>query len=122
MNASLYIYLFLILALVILAWMVYNIISKMYKNRGIKESIREMFKAEDCDDALKFEYRDYTVLATFRPDIKLSISHDKNVEGISAPKGMHLTPLFLILKIKKKDEIKEKLDRAIDFLNSIPTQ
>jgi len=122
MDASLYIYLFLILGFAILAWIIYVLISKIYKNKGIKESIRVMFKAEDYGDALKFEYRNYTVLATFRPDIKLSISHDKNVEGIPAPKGMLLTPLFLILKIKKKDEIKEKLDRAIDFLNSIPTQ
>jgi len=122
MDESLYIYLFLILVFAILAWIIYAAISKISKNRGIKESIRKMFNAEDYGDALKFEYRNYTVLATFRPDIKLSISHDKNVEGISAPKGMLLTPLFLILKIKKKDEIKEKLDRAIDFLNSIPTQ
>ena len=118
---ALYIYLFLILGLAILVWIIYAALSKMSKNRGIKESIREMFNAEDYGDALKFEYRNYTVLATFHPDIKLSISHDKNIEGISAPKGMLLTPLFLILKIKK-DEIKEKLDRAIDFLNSIPTQ
>ena len=122
MDASLYIYLFLILALAILAWIIYAALSKFSKNRGIKESIRKMFNAEDYGDALKFEYRNYTILATFRPDIKLSISHDKNIEGIAAPKGMLLTPLFLILKIKKKDEIKEKLDRAIDFLNSIPTQ
>ncbi len=122
MDASLYIYLFLILALAILAWIIYAVLSKFSKNRGIKESIRKMFNAEDYGDALKFEYRNYTILATFRPDIKLSISHDRNIEGIAAPKGMLLTPLFLILKIKKKDEIKEKLDRAIDFLNSIPTQ
>jgi hypothetical protein len=122
MDDLIYIYAFTIFGLGLLAWMIYFLISKIAKNRGIKDEIREMFNAEDYGDALKFEYRNYTVLATFRPDIKFSIAHDKNVEGLEAPKGMKLTPLFLIIKIRKKREIREKLDVAIDFLNSIPTQ
>ncbi len=122
MDASLYIYLFLLLGVAILAWLIYVIITKIEKNKRIKEEIREIFNAQDYDDALKFDYKNYTVLVTFRPDVKFSISHNKEVKGITAPKGMILTPLFLIFKVKKKDEMREKLDAAIDFLNSIPTQ
>ncbi len=122
MDAIIYLYLIVLFAVFLIAWMVYLIISKGTQKRRIREEIRHIFNAVDYGDALKFEYRGYTMLATFRPEVKISIFHEKGVESVKPPRGMKLTPMFLIIKIKCREEIKEKVDVAVDFLNSIPTQ
>ncbi len=122
METMLYLYLIFSFAIALLAWMVYVLISKTISNRKIREEIIELFNAQEYGDALKFEYRGYTMLATFRPDIKISISHEKDIENVRAPHGMKLTPMFLIIKIKRKEEIMEKVNEAVKFIDSIPTQ
>ncbi len=123
MDVTTYIYIFIILGLILLAYILYVFISKVGKKEKMREEFLHIFNAEEYGDALKFNYRGYLFLVTFRPDVKVSISHNKNVENVkNVPKGMKLTPMFLIMKIKKPEEIKKKVDAGVDFLNSIPTQ
>ena len=123
MDAVSYIYLIFIIAVALLAYLIYVILSRVSKKEKMREEIIKFFNAEEYGDALRFTYRGYQILATFRPDVKISISHDKDVENAkNVPKGMKLTPMFLIIKIKKREEIKERIDEGVDFLESIPTQ
>ena len=123
MDAVTYLYIFIILALILLAYIFYVLLSKMGRKDKIREEFRRIFNAEDYGEALKFQYRGYLFLVTFRPDVKVSISHNKDVENVkNVPKGMKLTPMFLIIKIKKADEIKKRIDEGVEFLSSIPTQ
>ncbi len=123
MDVTTYLYIFVILGLILLAYILYVLISKIGKKEKIREEFLRIFNAQEYGDALKFDYRGYLFLVTFRPDVKVSISHNKNVENVkNVPKGMKLTPMFLIIKIKRAEEIKNKVDEGVNFLNSIPTQ
>lgn len=122
MDVLVYLYIIILFAISLIAWMVYLLISKGTRKKGIRKEIRQIFNAQDYGDSLKFEYRGYTMLATFRPDVKISIFHERQIEGVKPPRGMKLTPMFLIIKIRRGEEIKGKVDEAVDFLNSIPTQ
>jgi|GEM_PF-2712717 len=123
MDATAYLYVFILLATILFAYIIYVLFSKIGKKEKIREDIRKLFGAKEYEDALHFTYRGYEILATFRPDVKVSISHNKDVEKAKdIPKGMKLTPMFLIIKIKRREEIKEKIDEGIEFLESIPTQ
>ena len=123
MDVTTYLYIFVILGLILLAYILYVLISKIGKKEKIRKEFLRIFNAQEYGDALKFDYRGYLFLVTFRPDVKVSVSHNKNVENVkNVPKGMKLTPMFLIIKIKKTEEIKNKVDEGVNFLNSIPTQ
>ncbi len=106
----------------IFAVIIYAIFSLVAKKKKLKNEIKGMFKARESGDDLIFKYRGYDVLVTFRPEVKVSILHDKDVEEVKSPSGAELTPMYLIFKVKKAEEIVAKLDRYIDFLDSIPTR
>ncbi len=116
------IYLILLLIIILIALAIISVLSYILGGSRMRERIREEFGAQDYGNALKFTYRGYTMLATFGSSTKISIPHEKNVKGIAAPKGMKLTPMFLTVKIGKKDDVKKRVDEAIDFLESIPTR
>jgi len=123
MDATTYLYIFIILAAILLAYIIYILFAKIGKKERIREDIMKLFNAKEYGDALQFTYRGYQILVTFRPDVKINISHNKNIEGTrNIPKGMKLTPMFLIIRIRKREEIKEKIDEGVSFLDSIPTQ
>jgi hypothetical protein len=105
-----------------LAIIVYLLFRMLEKKNKIKEEIKRMFNAKEQDGDLRFSYRNYEVLVTFRPDVKVSILHDRDVEDVKSPQGAQLTPMYLIFKVKKSEELAQRLDAYIDFLNSIPTQ
>ncbi len=113
---------FIIFILGIGAMIFYMLITKSTENKRMKREIMRKFKAEEKDGSLYFKYRDYDIIITFKPKVRVSILHNKDVENIKAPKGAKLTPLYLIFPIKKAGEIGEKLDEYIEFLESIPTR
>ncbi len=99
------------------------ILSRMLSSKNKeKEEIKRMFNARESGGDLRFNYRNYDVLVTFRPDIKVSILHSKDVEDVKPPQGAQLTPMYLIFRAKKAKEIGEKIDKYVEFLESIPTQ
>jgi hypothetical protein len=120
-TAILYLLLILVLSLTIIL-VILEVYRRRKKQLEIIEYLSREFGAKDYGKAMRFEYRGYDVYITFSSGVKVSISHNKEVKGIRAPKGMKLTPMFLTLKIKKKEELREKLDEGIEFLNSIPTR
>ncbi len=119
MESSLYaILIFLGLALLCSA-SIYIAIARASVRRKMKKSIAELFNAKEYGekgDALIFNYRDYDVIATFRGEVKLSIIHNREIGDAKAPKGMKLTPLYLIIKVRRGDEPRKLLDGAIEFL------
>ncbi|NPA74612.1 MAG: hypothetical protein GXO25_00850 [Euryarchaeota archaeon] len=104
------------------ALIIYVLFRMLGSKNKMKDEIRSMFNARDYGDGLRFKYRNYDVLVTFRPDVKVSILHGKNVEEQHSPPGAQLTPMYLIFRIRKSEEIVGKLDKYVDFLDSIPTQ
>lgn len=104
------------------AVIVYTIFYLIGDKKKIRYEIKKMFNAKESNGYLRFKYRNYDVMVTFRPDVKVSVLHNKNIDKEKAPAGARLTPIYLIFKIRKSREIVEKLDRYIDFLNTIPTQ
>ncbi len=107
---------------VILALLAYSLIRLLTTPIKIKEEIKNMFDADEKDGCLVFKYRNYDVIATFKPVVKISVVHNKKTIDIKPPHGATLTPIYLIFKIKKPKEMVEKLDKYMDFLDSIPTQ
>ncbi len=102
--------------------LIYLLFRVMGGKEKVKSEIKSAFNAKERDGTLIFKYRGYDVMVTFKPDVKVSVLHNKNVEDVKAPKGAKLTPLYLIFRIKKSRELGEKLDRYTEFLDSIPTQ
>ncbi len=121
-NYIYYVYIIMILAAIIVAWIFYDFFSKIGRKDRTREKIKKMFNASERDEDLYFKFRGYDVIMTFKPDIKVSIVHNKNVENVSSPKGAKLTPLYLSFKVRNIREIGEKLDEYVDFIDSIPTQ
>ena len=114
----------IILAVVfgLFALLIYIIFSMTTPKERLRLEIKNMFDAKESDGDLIFTYRGYDVIVTFRPRTKVSIMHNRNVEGVHAPRGASLTPMYLIFKIKKAEELVKKLDEYVDFLDAIPTQ
>ncbi len=104
------------------AVLLYVMFYLMSGKKKLKKEIREMFGAKEKDGDLHFVYRNHDVVVTFRPEVKVSILHNRDVENVKSPSGANLTPMYLIFKVKKSSEIGEKLDKYIDFLESIPTR
>ena len=84
--------------------------------------LKEEFRAEDYMKSLRFEYKGYTVLASPGRVVEIAIVHDRSIKDVKAPRGMKLTPMFLVMRVRKAEKIRERLDEAIEFLNSIPTR
>jgi len=114
--------LLLISLLAIFAALIYIIIALSSSKTKVRKGIKSMYHAEDSGKDLIFKYRNYDIIATFRSKVKISIIHGRDVEGIKAPTGAELTPMYLIFKVKKPEEVPTKLDKYIDFLETIPTQ
>lgn len=112
-----------VIALIIFAFLfsilLYIFISKITIRKKFRKEIKETFNAKEYGDALRFNYRGYDVLATFRGDVKFSVLHNKEYRKEKPPKGMKLTPLYLIIKIKKISDMRKLLDEGIDFLESL---
>ena len=117
-----YIYFLIILLAIIVSWVIYDFFAKIGRKDRVRKKIKKMFNAMEEDGNLYFNFHGYDVIITFQPDIKVSIVHNKNVEGMSSPKGAKLTPLYLTFKVKNTRKIGEKLEDYIDFIDSIPTQ
>ncbi len=120
-TAILYILLILVLVLTILV-SILALYRQRKKNRKIAEELRREFGAKDYGGAMRFEYKGYDVYITFSSGAKVSVSHNGEIKGLKAPKGMKLTPMFLTFKITRKEDLKGKLEEAISFLDSIPTR
>jgi len=100
--------------------LLYISISKITVRKKFRKEIEETFNAKEYGDALRFNYRGYDVLATFRGVVKFSVLHNKEYrKGEKPPRGMKLTPLYLIIKIKKISDMRKLLDDGIDFLESL---
>ncbi len=104
------------------AAIIYLLITRTIGSKKMKKEILRRFEAKERDDELYIKFRGYDVIITLKPRAKVSILHNRDVEGIRSPKGAKLTPLYLIFPIKSVEEIGEKLDEYIDFLESIPTR
>ena len=117
-----YLYTLIILLAIIVAWIFYDLFSKISKKEKVAREIKKMFNAKELDGEIYFNFRGYDVIITLKPEIKASIIHNRNVEGIKSPKGTKLTPLYLTFKIKNVGKMGDKLEEYVDFLNSIPTQ
>ncbi len=122
MNDELVGILLLLFLFVSFGAMIYIIFSLTSSKIKMKNEIKRMFNAKESGNDLLFKYRGYDIIATFRPNVKISIVHNRDVEGINAPKGATLTPMYLIFKVKKTGDLPAMLDTYIDFLNSIPTR
>ncbi len=107
---------------VFFAILIYLIFHLTADKKKLKREIKEMFNAKEKDGDLQFNYRNHDVVVTFRPEVKVSILHNRDVGEVKSPPGARLTPLYLTFKIKKSSEIGEKLDKYIEFLESIPTR
>ncbi len=122
MNDELVGILLLLILFIFFGAMVYLIFSLTSSKIKMKTEIKRMFNTKESGNDLLFKYRGYDIIATFRPHVKISIVHNRDVEGIKAPKGATLTPMYLIFKVKKTGDLPTMLDTYIDFLNSIPTR
>ncbi len=114
-----------IMIAVIGALIFYTIFSALSSKKGMQEKICNVFNAERKGDMIYFKHKGYDVIVTFKPDVKVNIVHNKDVMdmgNVKPPHGMKLTPLYLSFKIKKVEELTEKLNEAVEFIESIPTR
>jgi len=110
----------ILLSLSLLGAMIfYILVAKLTVKKKIKKELSTTFGGKDEGDSLKFKYRGYDIIATFRGEVKLSIVHNcKYEKNTVPPKGMKFTPLYLTFRVGKKDW-RERLEEAIDFLQSM---
>ena len=121
-NYVYYVYSLIIILIVIVAWIFYDLFSKIGKKDNERSDIKKLFNAMERDGNLYFKFHGYDVIVTFKPDMKVSIVHNRDIENIESPKGAKLTPLYLTFKVKNAKEIGEKLENYTEFLDSIPIQ
>ncbi len=118
--SPLYVFTIILFLAAFSAALFYMVLSRITLRKRAREKIVRIFHAKEFGDALRFTYSGYDVIATVRGRVRLSILHEKELENrLKAPKGMKLTPLYLIVEIKGKENMRKKLDEAIAFLENL---